>query len=97
MAKVLFNLPDQEYAELKKKAQSFGLTTAAFIRYLLKNSKIKEKDDQTIQEAIRRLIPIIVEALGRTQNVQPEAVNKLTDILVKKYDLEEKQCGLSKQ
>ena len=95
MAKFLFSLPDNEYAELKKKAQSLGLTTAAFIRQLLKDGQNKEKD-QTIKDALRILIPIIVEALGRTQNAQPEAINKLTDILVKKYDLEEKQCNLSR-
>jgi plasmid stability protein len=88
MAKVLFNLPDQEHAELKKKATSLGLTTSAYIRQILRDSPHKKSrpDSQAVSLAIRRLIPVLAQALGRTQNADRQAIEKLTQILLKEYD-----------
>ena len=88
MAKVLFNLPDQEHVELKKKATSLGLTSSGYIRQILKDSLRKKtrQDSQAVSLAIRRLIPVLAQALGRTQNVDRQAIEKLTQILLKEYD-----------
>ena len=88
MAKVLFNLPDQEHVELKKKAASLGLTTSGYMRQILKDSLRKKtrQDGQAVSIAIRRLVPVLAQAWGRTQNVDRQAIEKLTQILLKEYD-----------
>ncbi|MFH0754433.1 MAG: hypothetical protein V2A70_07700 [Candidatus Omnitrophota bacterium] len=88
MAKVLFNLPDQEYIELKTKATSLGLTSSGYIRQILKDSLQKKprQNDLATSIAVRKLIPVLAQALGRTQNVNRQAIEKLTQILLREYD-----------
>jgi len=88
MPKILINIQEEDTLEIKKKAASFGLTTSAYIRQVLKDSLRKKNNNEqaTTARTIRRLIPVLAEAFGRTHNASPETINKLEQILLKKYD-----------
>ena len=90
MAKILLRIDDAESKQIQKKAAELGLTTSAFIRQVLKdsiNKSQKNKPDIHLKIA-RAKIVVIAEALGRTQNATPEAIEKLSKILLKKFDQE---------
>jgi hypothetical protein len=36
--------------------------------------------------AVRRLIPVLVLAMGKTQNQSQQMIDKLTQLLLKEYD-----------
>ena len=88
MARVIFNLPDNEHLELKKKALSLGLTTSGYIRLVIHDFQQKKSrpDTQAVTMAIRRLIPVLVIAMGKTQNQSEQTIAKLTNFLLKEYD-----------
>ncbi len=90
MAKILLRIDDAESEEIKKKAAELGLTTSAFIRQVLKHSLRKSSKQETAKtlKFVRALVHVVAEALGRTQNAPPEAVEKLAQILLKKFDQE---------
>ncbi len=88
MPKILISIQDEDARAIKKKAASLGLTTSAYIRQVLKDSLRKQSrpDSQAVALAVRRLIPVLVQALGRTQNASSQATEKLKQILLKEYD-----------
>ena len=91
MAKILVrNIPDSDYEKILKKAKGLGLTTPAYIRQIIKDSV---QNTRSIEQAdplksARAQVVVLAEALGRTQNATPESIEKLTKILLKKYDQE---------
>jgi len=90
MDKILLRIEEAESKQIQKKAAELGLTTSAYIRQVLKdslkNSNRKEPPDSI--KATRALVHVVSEALGRTQNASPEAIEKLSKILLKKFDQE---------
>ena len=88
MARLLISIPEQELVQIRKTAKSFGLTTFAYVRNSVKASTTRNSNHSENLRAIRALIPTIGEALGRTQNVSPEAVEKLIKHLLERYDKE---------
>ena len=90
MGQILLRIEDTELKQIQKKAQDLGLTTSAYVRQVLKDAHRSPPKNQPVElpGAVRRLIPVMAEALGRTQNATPEAIDKLTKILLKKYDQE---------
>ena len=67
MAKLLVSLPDEDYAEFKKKAKLLGLTTSAYVRTVIKDTEHRAKEHNEVMRAIGALVPTIAEAFGRTQ------------------------------
>jgi hypothetical protein len=90
MARITFNLPDNELLELKKKSDSLGLTISSYVRQVLKDSQQKQprqpQEVQAVIMAVRRLIPVLVIAMGKTQNQNQQMIDKLTQLLLKEYD-----------
>jgi len=88
MPRVNFNFSDSEHLELKNKAASLGLTIPGYIKQVLKDTQqIKSRSDtKAVTMAMRRLIPILVIAMGKTQNQNQQAIDKLTQLLLKEYD-----------
>ena len=91
MARIVINLPDDEAVEIKTKATSFGLSLPAYTRQVLKDSlRRKGNNEATVTlRAIRKLIPILAEALGRTLKADTQSVEKLSQLLLDKYDQRE--------
>ena len=88
MAQIVFTLPDNEQQELKQKATSLGLTTSGYLRQIIRDSQQKKprQDIHAVSQAIRRLIPVLVIAMGKTQNQSQQTIDKLTQFLLKEYD-----------
>ena len=89
MPKISFNLSDDEKRKLELKAQSLGLTTSGFLRQIITHSLKKQRNSDETQKtvkAIRGLIPVLSEALGRTQGAADKQIAKLTKILLDTYD-----------
>ena len=61
-----------------------------FIRQILKDSlkKSTRNEPTDSHKSTRALVHVLAEAIGRTQNVSPENTEKLTKILLKKFDRE---------
>ena len=91
MARIVINIPDDEAAEIKAKAASFGLSLPAYTRQILKDSlRRKGNNEATVTlRAIRKLIPILAEALGRTLKADDQSIQKLSQLLLNKYDQRE--------
>lgn len=88
MPRILINIPELEATEIKTKAASFGLSMSAYTRQVLKDSLRRNGNNEmtVVLRAIRKLIPILAEALGRAQRVDAQTVQKLSQILLKQYD-----------
>ena len=88
MAQIVFTLPDKEQQELKQKATSLGLTTSGYLRQIIRDSHPKKirQDTHAVSMAVRRLIPVLVIAMGKTQNQSQQMIDKLTQHLLKEYD-----------
>lgn len=91
MARIVINIPDNEAEEIKTKAVSLGVSTSTYTRQVLKDSlRRKGNNEATVTlRAIRKLIPILAEALGRTLKADDQSVQKLSQILLDKYDQRE--------
>jgi hypothetical protein len=91
MASLKIFISDDEYADIKKKAEGAGLSVSAYVRTVIKNASPKVQDTgriDTLLKAMRALVFTQAEALGRTQNASPEAVEKLIKVLLERYDKE---------
>jgi len=89
MANVKIYLPDEEYAEIKQKADGAGLSISNYIRTVLKGSPLKNQDSKgDVMRAIKALIPTMAEAFGHTQNADQKMVDELNKILLDRYTQE---------
>jgi plasmid stability protein len=88
MARILINIPDEEAEEIKTRALSLGVSAPAYARQVLKDSlRRKGNNEATVTlRAIRKLIPILAEALGRTLKADQQSVQKLSQLLLEQYD-----------
>jgi hypothetical protein len=88
MAQVHFFIDDTEYKQIQEKAKGVGLTISAYARHVLRDSLRKSTPQEPAEalKAARVLVPVLAEALGRTQNASPEDTEKLCKILLKKFD-----------
>ena len=88
MARIIINIPDDEAEEVKTKAASLGVSTSTYTRQVLKDSlRRKGNNEATVTlRAIRKLVPILAEALGRTLKADDQSVQKLSQLLLDKYD-----------
>ena len=90
MDQIHLRLDEEDSKLIQKKAAEFGLSTNAFIRQIIKdylrNSTRKTEADGFKSD--RAMVKVLAEALGRTQNVPPESIEKLSQILLKKFDKE---------
>ena len=91
MARIVINIPDDEAEEIKTKAVSLGVSTSTYTRQVLKDSlRRKGNNEATVTlRAIRKLVPILAEALGRTLKADDQSVQRLSQILLDKYDQRE--------
>ena len=104
MVQILIRLEDAESKEIKQIATGLGLSTSAFVRKIVKEHlrkpKQKERPDNNLKH-IRALIPIIAQALGRTQmllvkgapeedakilTVPEKEIEELSESLLQLYD-----------
>ena len=88
MARIIFNLPDNEHLELKNKAATLGMTISGYTRHVLRDAQLKKprQDTHAVTMAVRRIIPVLVLAMGKTQNQSQQVMDKLTQFLLKEYD-----------
>ena len=90
MAQIHFFIEDAEYKQIQEKAKSFGVTISAYTRMVLRNSfkKPTQQEPTEALKATRALVPVLAEALGRTLRASSEDTEKLSQILIKKFDQE---------
>ena len=90
MAQVHFFIGDTEYKQIQEKAKGVGLTISAYARHVLRDSlrKSTPKEPAEALKATRVLVPVLAEALGRAMRASPEDTEKLSQILIKKFDQE---------
>ena len=104
MPQVLVRLAETESNQIQQKATEFGLTKPAFIRQIireyLRKSSQKEQPADNLKKEIRAIIPILAQAIGRTQNLLvgqakaiPDAIDKPSKLI---YISNEDIAGLSK-
>ena len=91
MAQILVRKIDPEvHEQFVKKAKSLGVSTESYARQVIKDSlrnPQKEHTDITIKTA-RALVQVMADGLGRMLKASPEDTEKLSKILVKKFDQE---------
>ena len=87
MVKLRISLSDDEGNEIQKRADSYGLTTSAYIRTLLKDALTKEHQARhsEVLRAIKALIPTLAEAFGKTQSADDELIGRLNKVLLERY------------
>jgi len=91
MPQILIRKIDAEvHQEFVQKAKSLGLSVEAYARQVIKDSlknSRKEQADNAIK-AGRATVKTMAEAFGRMLKASPEDTEKLSKILVKKFDQE---------
>jgi len=90
MDQIHLRLDEEDYKLIQKRADEFGLTTNAFLRQIVKNY-LKNSTRKTEADGFkgdRAMVKVLAEALGRTQGAKPEEVEKLSQLLLKKFDQE---------
>lgn len=88
MKRVVFNVDEDLFLKLADKANSLGLTNAAYLRQLITSASNfnKEFKDQKLRKLFDAFIVVLAEALGRTQkDVSAEKVKNLIEILKQKF------------
>ena len=104
MPQILLRVDETEFKLLQEKSSEFGLSKAAFVRQIVKEHlrKAKQKEQPVYNlKHIRALIPIIAQALGRTQmllvkgateedakvlTVPEKEIEELSESLLQLYD-----------
>ena len=82
--------PDEE-AQLRAAAKSFGLSLSGYVRTLVRDSfkrDMKSSEDKLLN-ATRALVPVLAEALCRTLGKTPEQMEKLTQVILERYEKEQ--------
>ena len=91
MPQILIRKIDVEvHKQFVQKAKSLGLSTEAYARQIIKDSlknPRKEQSDNSLKTA-RAMVKTMADAFGRTLKTSPEDTEKLSKILVKKFDQE---------
>ena len=96
MPQIYARIDEADYKQIQQKAAEFGINTSIYVRQVLKDSLRKTSRIEPAVDplkAIRSLIPIMVEVLGRTQNVSQPTVDKMIEVLLKKYDQQVSACN----
>lgn len=90
MDQIHLRLEKEEAKLIQKKAADFGLTTNAFIRQIIKDylKNSGRQEAEYAQKADRALVKVVAEAIGRGLKASPEDTEKLSQILLKKFDKE---------
>lgn len=90
MPKILITVNDQLNKDISSKAKVLGLSKSAFLRHFLSDHFYRNTHDKRSQNyyLIKALIPVLADALGRTQGVSEENVVKLTKILTARFERE---------
>jgi hypothetical protein len=91
MAQILLRVDETEFKQIEEKSSEFGLSKAAFIRQILRESFRKSTQKEQLPESNlkynRALVQVMAEALGRTtKEYNQERTEKLTQTLLKIYD-----------
>ena len=91
MPQILIRKIDPEIHELfVQMAKSLGVSTESYARQVIKDSlknPRKEQADDALKAA-RAMVKTMAEAFGRSLKASPEDTEKLSKILVKKFDQE---------
>lgn len=104
MPQILVRLDETESDQVQQKATEFGLSKPAFIRQIIREyfrkPTQKEQPVDNLKKEIRAIIPVLAQAIGRTQNLLvsqakaiPEAIDKPSKLI---YVSPEDIAGLSK-
>ena len=88
MIKLTLALPIAEEEKLRVKARSMGLSLTGYASQILRDSLRQESDPlrNELLRAMQALVPTLAEAFGRTQNVSRENIEKLTAVLLERYE-----------
>ena len=91
MTNITLILEPSEEDKLRAHAKSFGLSLSAYVRKLVRDSF--KRDPQTahteLLKATRALVPALAEALCRTLGKTPEQMEKLTKVILERYEKEQ--------
>ena len=90
MDQIHLRLEDEDSKQIQKKAAEFGLSTNAFIRQIIKDylRNFGRKEADYSIKADRAMVKVLAEAFGRGMKASPEDTEKLSKILLKKFDQE---------
>ena len=91
MAQILIRKIDADiHEQFVQKAKSLGVSTEAYARQVIKDSlknPRKEQADNALKAA-RAMVKTMAEGFGRGLKASPEDTEKLSKILLKKFDQE---------
>jgi hypothetical protein len=95
LLQVSFTLSDDDVVQLEKKAKIFGLSRAAYIRQVVRDSFRSKASKSTQREggqkevlfAIEALIPVFVEGLAQASPKVPaeERIEQVTTMLLSRW------------
>ena len=104
MPQILLRVDEKEFQQIQEKSSEFGLSKAAFIRQIMREyfrKPVKEEQSANdLKKEIRAIIPVLAQAIGRTQNIlvgqakaNPDVVEKPSKLI---FISPEDITGLSK-
>ncbi len=90
MDQIHLRLDEEDSKQIQKKAAEFGLSTNAFIRQIIKNylRNSTRKTEADGFKGDRAMVKVLADGLGRMLKASPEDTEKLSQILLKKFDKE---------
>ena len=87
MLQILLRVDETEYKQLQEKSTEYGLSKAAFIRQIVREhfrkATQKEEPANDFKKEIRAIIPVLAQAIGRTQNILVGQVKSSPDVVEK--------------
>jgi len=90
MASITFTLPDPEEEKLRAKAKSLGVPLSVYLRTLISDSYRRDPAAPftDLSKQIRALIPTLAEAFGVTQGKPQDQIDRLSAVLLARFEKE---------
>jgi plasmid stability protein len=90
MDQIHLRLEEEDSKQIQKKASELGVSTNAFLRQIIKNylRNTGRKNQSDSLKADRAMVKVLADGLGRMLKASPQDTEKLSQILLKKFDQE---------
>ena len=90
MSRVSFEVPPEQKVVLADQARSLGISLAVYARNLVVDGSKRDRQGQQAEllRAIRAVVPVLVEAIGRAQRFPPDVLLQSVQAMLNRYEKE---------
>jgi hypothetical protein len=88
MSRVSFEVPPDQKVVLVDQARSLGVSLATYARNLVLDGSKRDRQGQQAEllRAIRAVVPVMIEAIGRTQKFPPDLLQEWIQTMLARYE-----------